>query len=491
MSQEELKPADSAVMEKAPTGIQGLDEITMGGFPRGRTTLVCGGPGSGKTLLALEFLIQGALRYNEPGVFVCFEETADELSMNAASLGFDLADLRDSKRLFIDHIYVERSEIEETGEYDLEGLFIRLDQAIRSVGAQRVVLDTIESLFAGLSNFTILRAELRRLFRWLKNRGVTAVITGEKSSDSLTKYGLEEYVSDCVILLDHRVVNQVATRRLRVLKFRGSKHGTNEYPFTISDRGFLVLPITSLYLHHEVFDERISTGIPRLDTMLDGKGYYRGSTVLVTGTAGTGKTTFAAMFADSACRLGERCAFFAFEESSHQIVRNLCSIGLDLHPWVESGLLKFYNQRPTEYGLEHHLISMYKVAEEFKPAVMVIDPLNDLKAVGTLPDVNNMIVRLIDHMKNSGITLFLTLLTFTGSSQEDVDVGISSLADTWLVLRDMEAKGERRRGIYVLKSRGMAHSNQIREFRLTEGGVELLDVDKAAAQGAGRSPESQ
>jgi len=464
------------VLEKAQTGIQGLDEVTMGGLPRGRTTLVCGGPGSGKTLLGMEFLVRGAVHYDEPGVFVCFEETINELLQNAAGLGFDLNELWQSKRIFIDHILIERSEIEETGEYDLEGLFIRLDQAIKSVGAKRIVLDTIESLFSGLSNFSILRAELRRLFRWLKEKGMTAVITGEKGADGLTRHGLEEYVSDCVIVLDHRVANQITTRRMRVLKYRGGMHGTNEYPFIIGSSGIEILPITSLGLQHSVSDERISSGIPSLDVMMGGKGYYRGSTILVSGTAGTGKTSIASKFADAACRRGKRCAFFAFEESAHQILRNMQSIGMHLQPWVEKGLLKFYTQRPTEYGLEYHLITMHRIVDEFRPDAVIMDPIGNLGDVGIIPDVKAMLTRLVDYLKSKSITSFLTSLTPPGASLERTEIGISSLADTWLVLRDMEKEGERNREIYVLKSRGMAHSNQIRELLLSDRGLELLGV---------------
>ena len=353
-----------APLEKSPTGISGLDEITGGGLPKGRPTLVCGAAGCGKTLLAMEFLVRGATQYNEPGVFMSFEETAEELTSNVASLGFDLNHLSASKRLLIDHVRVERSEIEETGEYDLDGLFIRLEHAINSIGAKRVVLDTVESLFAGLPNPLILRSELRRLFRWLKDKGMTAIITGEKGDQTLTRYGLEEYISDCVIFLDHRVTDQLSTRRMRIVKYRGSIHGTNEYPFLIEEKGISVLPITSVGLHHPVSTRRISTGIPRLDTMLGGKGYFRGNTILVSGTAGTGKTSLAASFVDAACRRGERCIYFAFEESPAQIIRNMRSIGIDLEPWVTKGLLRFHAELSTFYGLETHLLTMHKAIND-------------------------------------------------------------------------------------------------------------------------------
>jgi circadian clock protein KaiC len=463
-------------LQKVRTGIEGLDEITDGGLPKGRPTLVCGGAGSGKTLLGMEFLVRGATQFSEPGVFMSFEETAEELTKNVTSLGFDLNRLTASKRLLIDYVHIERSEIEETGEYDLEGLFIRLGNAIDSIGAKRVVLDTIESLFAGLPNPSILRAELRRLFRWLKKKGMTAVITGERGDNALTRHGLEEYVSDCVILLDHRVVNQISTRRLRVVKYRGSTHGTNEFPFLIDERGLAVMPITSLGLKHTVTNQRISTGIPRLDSMLGGKGYFRGSSILVSGTAGTGKTSIAAHFVDAACRRGERSVFFAFEESPSQIIRNMRSIGINLQQWVEKGLLRFCAERPTVYGLEAHLASMHKYIDMFKPRVVIVDPVTNLSAVASEADVKAMLIRLLDQMKFNQITALFTTLTAATGSLELTEVGISSLADAWLLLRDIEIGGERNRGLYILKSRGMAHSNQIREFLLTNNGVDLIDV---------------
>ncbi len=462
--------------QKVPTGIVGLDEITNGGLPKGRPTLVCGGAGSGKTLLGMEFLVRGATRFNEPGVFMSFEESAEELTKNVASLGFNLNRLTASKRLLVDFVHIERSEIEETGEYDLEGLFIRLGNAIDSIGAKRVVLDTIESLFAGLPNPSSLRAELRRLFRWLKKNGMTAIITGERGDNALTRHGLEEYVSDCVILLDHRVTDQISTRRLRIVKYRGSTHGTNEFPFLIDERGIVVMPITSLGLKHIVTSQRISTGIPRLDTMLGGKGYFRGSSVLVSGTAGTGKTSIAAHFVDAACRRGERSVFFAFEESPSQIIRNMRSIGIDLQQWVGKGLLQFHAERPTVYGLEAHLASMHKFIEEFKPKVVIVDPVTNLGSVASEADVKAMLTQLLDQMKFNQTTILFTTLTGASGSLEQTEVGMSSLADTWLLLRDIEIGGERNRGLYILKSRGMAHSNQIREFLLTGKGDDLIDV---------------
>ncbi len=463
-------------LPKAPTGVQGLDEITGGGFPAGRPTLICGSAGAGKTLLAMEFLVRGATQYNEPGVFMAFEETAAELTQNVRSLGFDLDELVQEKKVAIDYVRIERSEIEETGDYDLEGLFIRLGAAIDGIGAKRVVLDTIENLFAGLQNQGILRAELRRLFRWLKDRGVSAVITAERGEGALTRDGLEEYVSDCVILLDHRITDQVSTRRLRIVKYRGTAHGTNEYPFLIDEDGFSVLPVTSLGLQHQVSEERISSGIPRLDTMLGGKGFYRGSTVLISGTAGTGKTSLSAHFVDAACRRGERCLYFSFEESPGQIVRNMQSIGLDLGQWAKKDLLRFHSTRATFYGLEMHLAVIHKIVQEFQPQVVVIDPVGSLIQAGNRRDAHIMLIRLIDFLKQKVITAFLTNLTSGGEAIEKTDVEISSIVDSWLFVRDIELGGERNRALYVLKSRGMAHSNQLREFLLTEHGVDLLDV---------------
>jgi len=463
-------------LPKAPTGIQGLDEITGGGFPRGRPTLICGSAGAGKTLLAMEFLVRGATEYNEPGVFMAFEETAPELTQNVRSLGFDLDELSTQKKLVIDFVRIERSEIDETGDYDLEGLFIRLGSAIDAIGAKRVVLDTIENLFAGLQNQGILRAELRRLFRWLKDKGVSAVITAERGDGVLTRHGLEEYVSDCVILLDHRVTDRVSTRRLRVVKYRGTAHGTNEYPFLIDEDGFSVLPITSLGLQHQVSGERISSGVARLDTMLGGEGFYRGTTVLVSGTAGTGKTSLAASFVDAACRRGERSLYFSFEESQDQLIRNMRSIGLNLEQWTKKKLLQFHSSRATFYGLEMHLAMIHKIVQDFQPRVVVIDPIGSLIQAGNQRDAHIMIVRLIDFLKQKQITAFLTNLTSGGAALERTDVEISSIVDSWLFTRDIELDGERNRALYVLKSRGTAHSNQLREFLLTPHGVDLLDV---------------
>ena len=463
-------------LPKSPTGIPGLDQITGGGFPTGRPTLVCGGPGCGKTLLALEFLIHGANEFNEPGVFLALEENARELSANFASMGFDLPDLIRRKKLVIDYVPLERSEIEETGEFNLEGLFIRLAHAIDSIGAKRVALDTIESLFSAFPNAMILRAEIRRLFRWLKKKGMTAIITGERGVDTLTRQGLEEYVSDCVIMLDNRIEDEVCLRRLRIVKYRGSAHGTNEYPFLIDDDGIDVMPITSVGLRQDVSPRRVSSGISDLDNMLGGKGYYRGSSVLVSGTAGTGKTSLGASFVDSACRRGERVIIFSFEESPKQIIRNMRSIGIDLQRWVRLGLLEFHSIRPTMYGLEKHLSLIQKAISAFNPQSVVVDPLNSFISGANEMNVKAMLTRLVDFMKCRKITGLFTSLTTSGSPLEHTDISISSLIDTWIILRDNEVEGERTRTIYILKSRGIAHSNQLREFTLTGNGVQLLDV---------------
>jgi circadian clock protein KaiC len=463
-------------LPKTPTGISGLDEITLGGLPTGRPTIITGAAGSGKTLFGIEFLVRGAVEYGEPGVLIAFEETAKELSANVRSLGFDLDQLMAEGKLVVDHVHIERSEFAETGEYDLEGLFIRLGFAIDSVGAKRVVLDTLEALFTGLPDPTILRAELRRLFRWLKEKGVTAIITAERGDRSLTRHGLEEYVSDCVILLDHRTVNQITTRRLRIVKYRGSRHGTNEYPFLIDEDGITIFPITSLDLNYEVSEEHVSTGIERLDTMLSGKGYFRGSSILVSGTAGAGKSSLAAHLADATARRGERCLYFAFEESEPQIIRNMRSIGVDLQRWVDKGLLRFHAARPTAQGLELHLLTMHKLIEAYAPHTVILDPVTNLTAVGNELEVNSILMRLIDHLKGKQITAFFTSLTSDLQNIESTEVGISSLMDTWLLVKMIEINGERNRGIYVLKSRGMAHSRQIREFVLTNHGIQLLDV---------------
>jgi circadian clock protein KaiC len=471
------KPTPPAArLLKCPTGIKGLDEITDGGFPRGRPTLVCGGAGCGKTLLAAEFLVRGAVEFHEPGVLMCFEETEAELKANVVSLGFDFEGLVRRRKLLVDHVRVERSEIQETGEYDLEGLFVRLNHAIDSIGAKRVVLDTIEGLFAALPNEAVLRAELRRLFRWLKDKGVTAIITAERGREQLTRHGLEEYVSDCVILLDHRVNELIATRHLRVVKYRGSLHGTNEYPFLIGDDGISVLPITSLSLNHAVSSERISSGIERLDAMLGGQGFFRGGSVLVTGSPGTGKTSVAAFFAQAAVRRGERALFFAFEESPNQIIRNMRSIGLRLEPWVKRGTLRFHAARPTLYGLEMHLVTMFKEILAFQPGVVLVDPMTSLLAAGSESETRAMVTRLIDFLKARQITTLFTSLSHEGSALQHSEVAISSLMDSWLLLQNIESDGERNRGLYVLKSRGMEHSNQIREFLISRRGIDLVDA---------------
>ena len=470
------RPHNVVGLQKERTGIPGFDEITGGGVPAGRPTLVCGSAGAGKTLFAMEFLVRGAMVDNEPGVFVSFEESDEELATNVASLGFDLKQLIADKKLVLDYVFIERSEIEETGEYDLEGLFLRLGHAIDEIGAKRVVLDTLEALFSALPNEAIIRAELRRLFRWLKEKRVTAVITCERGEGTLTRYGLEEYVADCVILLDHRVQNQISTRRMRIVKYRGTAHGTNEYPFIIDQKGFSVLPITSLGLTHKAPTERVSTGNTRLDNMFDGRGFYRGSSILISGTAGTGKSTLGAHFVDAACKRGERALFFGFEESQDQIIRNMRSIGIDLEKYVKQGLLKFNNARPSNFGLEIHLALIHKVITDFEPQVVVVDPITNFLAVGDEMETKGMLTRLIDFLKTREITAMFTSLTGSTNEIEDSEVGVSSLMDAWILVKNIESNGERNRGLYVLKARGIAHSNQVREFLLTDHGIDLIDA---------------
>jgi circadian clock protein KaiC len=463
-------------LAKCPTGIRGLDEITQGGLPQGRPTLICGAAGCGKTLLGIEFLVRGATEYKEPGVFMAFEESEGELAMNVTSLGMDLQRLVAENKLRIDSVRIERSEIQETGDYDLGGLFIRLGAAIDAIGAKRVVLDTLEVLFSGLTNHAIVRSELRRLFRWLKEKGVTAIITGERGDGTMTRYGLEEYVADCVIMLDNRVTDQLCTRRLRVVKYRGSAHGTNEYPFLVGKQGISVLPITSMGLDYQASTKRVSTGVPRLDTMLDGQGYYMGSSVLISGAAGSGKTSLAAAFVHGACQRGEKCLYLAFEESPSQIMRNMQSIGFKLEPFVKRGLLQYQAARPSNEGLESHLARIEELVHTFQPAAVVVDPVTSLLAVGDSSEVKSALARLTDLLKARGITALYTSLTPGGDAPDQTEVGISSLMDTWLLVRNLESEGERNRGLYILKSRGMGHSNQVREFVLSDKGIQLLDV---------------
>ncbi|MBI0539470.1 circadian clock protein KaiC [Roseomonas sp. KE2513] len=462
-----------ALLPKAPTGIGGFDEVTLGGLPAGRPSLICGAAGCGKTLFAVTFLVNGATRFGEPGVFMSFEERAEDLAANVASLGYDLDGLVAEGKLAIDYVRVERSEIEESGEYDLEGLFVRLGFAVDAIGAKRVVLDTIETLFSGFTDPALLRAELRRLFGWIKDRGLTAIITGERGEGQLTRQGLEEYVSDCVVLLDNRVEDQITTRRLRIVKYRGSAHGTNEYPFLIDGDGISVLPVTSSGLNRQASSEIISSGIPGLDAMFRTGGFFRGSSILLSGVAGTGKTTIASHFADAACRRGERCLSFVFEESAEEICRNALSVGLDLQRWVSAGLLRFEAARPSLYGLEMHLARMHRDLDRFEPDVVVIDPISAFRGPDT--EVHATLLRMMDLLKSRGITALFTSLCTDGTMVEGTDQGLSSLMDAWVRLEDVEANGERNRALYVIKARGMSHSNQVREYRMTDTGIELIE----------------
>ncbi len=466
----------SIALQKTPSGIAGLDEITGGGLPANRPTLVCGSTGCGKTLLSLEFLVKGAILFNEPGVFMAFEEKAAELETNVASLGFDLQKLQREKMIKLDYVHIDRSEIEETGEYDLDGLFIRLGHAIDTIGAKRVVLDTVENIFSGLNNQGILRAELRRLFQWLKDKKVTTIITGEQGTGTLTRHGLEEYVSDCVILLEHRIINQIGTRILRIVKYRGSIHGTNEYPFLIDEDGISVLPITSALLDSDVSSNRVPSGIRGLDLMLGGEGFFRGSSILVSGTSGTGKTSLAAYFANEACNRGEQCIFFAFEESPKQIMRNMKSIGINLEEHVNKGLLHFHASRPYLFGLEMQLVEIHKIIMKVNPTTIVLDPITNLVNAGSVSEVKSMLIRLNDFLQGKKITVMFTALTLSTNTSEQTDEGVSSVVDAWLLLRDIESNGERNRAIYIMKSRGMKHSNQVREFIIRDSGLDLIDV---------------
>ncbi len=470
-----MKSSVKKIFPKTPTGIEGLDEITDGGIPFGRPTLVCGSAGCGKTVFAMQFLIKGITEYNEPGVFMSFEESSKELSQNVIALGFDLEKLVSDNKLRVDHVKFERAEIEETGEYDLEGIFIRLNHAIDSIGAKRVVLDTIESLFGGMDNSMLLRSEIRRLFSWLKTKGVTAVITGERGEASLTRQGLEEYVSDCVILLDFRVTDQIATRRLRIVKYRGSTHGTNEYPFQINEDGISVLPITSLKLNHQISNKIISTGLPSLDRLFDGNGVYRGSSILITGNAGTFKTSLASYFAKGGCERREKVLFFSFEESPDQLCRNMLSIGIDFRSYIKSNLLLIQSSRPSLQGLEMHLLLLHKLIGNFKPKTVIVDPISSLVTVGSNSEVRAMLVRLIDMLKVNEINSVFTALTHQGygnNYDQEVDA-VSSLSDTWIKLTNEERNNVRSRQLLIIKSRGMGHSNMISDFIVNKTGIHL------------------
>jgi circadian clock protein KaiC len=465
------------LLRKSPTGIEGLDDITEGGLPTGRPTLICGSAGCGKTLMGIQFIYKGISEFNEPGIIMTFEEPLEDLAKNVSSLGIDLKKLIADKKLRVDHVKIEKSEIEETGDFDLEGLFVRLEHAIDSIGAKRVLLDTIESLFSGIENQAILRSEIRRLFAWLKDKGVTTIITGERGDQTLTRQGLEEYVSDCVILLDFRVIEQISTRRLRIVKYRGSTHGTNEYPFLIDETGLSVLPITSLRLEHMVSGEIVPTGIEGLNKMFNNGGYYKGSSILISGTAGTAKTTIASYFVQETCKRKGKVLYFAFEESPNQLIRNMESVGIKLRQYVENGALQIHSSRPTLHGLEMHLLKLNKLVKEFKPDCVIIDPISNLISVGTISEVRSILVRLIDLLKLNNITALFTSLTQQNisSTNELTEESVSSLVDTWITVRDVEGVGERNRGLYILKARGMGHSNQVREFIISDKGVKLLD----------------
>ena len=472
-------------LQKCLTGIKGFDEITAGGLPKNRVTLISGGPGAGKTLLGIDFLVNGVTSYNERGVFMSFEETEAELYEDVASLNLDFHGLVLKKEIAFEYVLLDRSDIQGKGEFNLEGIFIRLELAIDAIGAKRVVLDSIESLFAGITDLGILRLEIKRLFRWLKQKQVTSIITGEQGKDSFTRHGLEEFVSDCIILLDNRVRQQISTRRIRVIKYRGSNHGTNEYPFVIDKDGLSVIPITSAGLDHPGSAEKVSTGVPTLDEMFAGGGYTRGSTVLVSGTAGTGKTSLAVAFAVERCKQGERCLYVSYEESPGQLVQNMRSVGFDLEKWTKKGLLKIVSTRPAFFGLEMHLLDLYKILAGFDPSAVVIDPLTSLIGQAEESEIQSMLTRMIDALKSKGITgVFTSLVSSSASNDTSGEIGVSSLIDTWIVVRELEENmGNRRtRGLYIAKSRGTGHSNDIHKLVFSDDGIDLQPMaDDATA----------
>ncbi len=477
-------------LDKCPTGIKGLDEVTEGGFPKNRTTLISGGAGSGKTLLGIDFLIKGATDYNEPGVLMSFEETPDELYKDVASINLDLSGHVSRKKILVEHVILERKDVQET-DFNLEGILVRLEHAIDSIGAKRVVLDSIESLFAGITDTGIHRLESKRLFRWLKDKQVTSIVTGEPGRGSYTRHGLEEYISDCIILLDNRVKEQIAVRRIRVLKYRGSNHGANEYPFVIDQEGLSVIPITSAGLDQPGTAQKVSTGIPSLDKLFWGKpGYTRGSTVLASGTAGTGKTSLAGAFAIGSCKRGERCIFLSYEESSGQLIQNMSSIGIDFAPWIKKGLLKIVSVRPSFFGLEMHLLDLYKLVGSFKPKSVVIDPLTSLIGEGDEREIRSMITRMIDLLKSSGITTFFTsLVSAAAANDTSGEIGVSSLIDTWIIVRELEegTSKKRIRGLFIVKSRGTGHDSDVHKLILSDDGIKLAPMDPAV----GPSPKKK
>ena len=474
-------------LKKCPTGIKGFDEITEGGLPKNRITLISGGTGSGKTLLGIDFLVNGVIHYKERGVFMSFEESEDEIYQDVASLNLDLRGLVLKKEIRFEHVLLERHDIHEKGEFNLEGLFIRLELAIDSIAAKRVVLDSIESLFAGITDTGILRLEIKRLFRWLKHKQVTAVITGERGENSFTRHGLEEFISDCIILLDNRVRQQVSTRRIRVIKYRGSNHGTNEYPFVIDKNGLSVIPITSAGLDHPGTDEKVSTGVASLDKLFAGGGYARGSAVLISGTAGTGKTSLAAAFAEESCKRGERCLYLSYEESPGQLIQNMRSVGFDLEKWIKKGLLKIVSTRPAFFGLETHLLDLYKILADFKPTSVVIDPLTSLIGQAETSEIQSMMTRMIDALKSKGITgVFTSLVSSTAQNDTSGEIGVSSLIDTWIVVRELEENEGRRRirGLYIVKSRGTGHSSDVQKMIFSDDGIQVLPMEVDATASA-------
>ena len=478
MSKVSKSKAPGFIFPKSQTGIRGFDDITDGGLPKNRPTLIAGEPGCGKTVLAMEFIVNGAVMFNEPGVFMTFEESTDELALNMSSFGYDLHALLDKNKIYLEQVQMNAEVIQEAGRYGIEGLFVRLEQAIDKVRAKRVVLDSLDTLFHGL-DYETLRLEFKRLFSWLKQKKVTVIVTAEIGENFLTRLGLEEYIVDCVVLLDNRATNQITTRRVRVIKYRGSIHGNNEYPFIIDETGLTVFPIISEVIQQKSSSKRISSGIKQLDDMMDKKGFFLGSSILVSGTAGTGKTSVAASFAYSVCKTKERCFFCAFEEAPNQVMRNVLSIGIDLEPLVKSGYLHFYYARPTLQNLELHFIAIKKIINEIKPSVVILDPITNLMTEGPNSDIRSMLTRFVDYLKTQHITVLFTAAITVGSiARNPSDEGISSMVDTWIMVQDVELDDKRNRSLYVMKSRGMNHSKEVREFIISSKGIKLEPFTK-------------
>ena len=466
-------------LPKSLTGIQGLDDITYGGIPQNRPTLLVGSIGTGKTIFAMEYIINGITMFNEPGVFMTFEEQTDELQINVTSMGYNLSKLIADNKIYLEHLHIDHREIQATGKYDIEGLFIRIEMAIEKVKAKRIVLDALDTLFIGLDS-QILRSEIKRLFFWLKEKKVTAIITSEVGDIFLTRLGFEEVVADCVIELNNRLNNQISTRRLRIVKYRGSYHSTNEYPFMIDHKGITIFPIISEAPQIIVSNERISSGIKQIDEMLDGRGFYVGSSILVSGSAGTGKSSIAASFIKDVCEKKGTALYCAFEEAPNQIKRNMASIGIFLEPYEKSGNLHFYYSRPTLQTLELHFIAIKKLIKQINPSVVILDPITNLMIENINSDIRTMLTRFVDYLKMEQITVLLTA-TLTVSSLELIqsNEGISSMVDTCIMIQEKNIIDSRRRTLYIMKSRGICNSKKEVEFIITSEGISIAPLDMA------------